>query len=112
LKVSNKPYRSSVEIQDDTAREIQDFVDIIPTHEKTHNLPLVILQDGKSAAFYCLCHISAKNLYALGDPDAVIDPKWQEEFRANRELEPDNFYFLQRLSNLPLSLLSITFPNY
>jgi hypothetical protein len=37
----------------------------------------------------------SKEIVTKGDRDAVIDPDLQEEFRANRELEPDNFYFLQ-----------------
>ena len=86
-------------IPEDSHREVQSFSTKIPLLETTNNLPLVLLLDGKSKAFYCECHIRAVDLLNKVDIDAVIDPDLQEEFRANRELEPTNFYFLQMVDD-------------
>lgn len=83
----------------ETVDEINDFFDTIPYYEKKHKLPLLILFDNKSQTFYCECHIFAKDFTDLGDPDATIDPDLQEEFRANRQLEPENYYFQQMISD-------------
>jgi hypothetical protein len=79
----------------DIKESINCFIKRVPLYEANNGLPLLVLCDGKSKAFYCECHISAKDLIALSDPDATIDPELQEEFRSNRQLEPDNIYFIQ-----------------
>ena len=83
----------------DTIETINIFRENIPISEKKEGAPLLILKDKKSGAYYCECHIQAKDFVKLSDPDAVIDKEFQEEFKANRELEPDNQYFLQMVED-------------
>ncbi len=100
-----EPFESTKIIQyqvlspQEVVANINEFKDKIPTYEKKNLIPLLILKDAKSGAFYCECHICAKDLIELGDPDAVIDPELQAEYRANRQLEPDNYYFLQMVDD-------------
>ncbi|MGD0204548.1 MAG: hypothetical protein ABSC20_11675, partial [Candidatus Bathyarchaeia archaeon] len=79
--------------------EVLDFSKNISTYEIQSKLVLLVLLDGRSNAYYCECHILSKELIAKCDTDAVIDPELQEEFRANRELEPANLYFLQMVED-------------
>lgn len=88
-----------IKVPDDTMAEIRSFRDNVPIYEKRQGLPILIFKDKKSDSFYTECHITGKNFIELGDTDATIDPDLQEEFRANRELEPDNFYFIQMVDD-------------
>jgi hypothetical protein len=92
-------YKSCFNLPDDTSREVTSFLQSVPLFESKNDFPLLVFLDGKSKAFYCECHISASDLLSKADLDAVIDPEFQEEFRANRELEPYNFYFLQMVED-------------
>ena len=89
----------SLKLPLETIDAMKGFGATIPTYEKEQGLPLVVFLDEKSGAVYCECHIRGKDLTDLGDPDATIDPDLQEEFRANRELEPDNPLFLQMVDD-------------
>jgi len=86
-------------VPDDTLEKIKNFKNKLPLYEKRYNLPIIIIKDEKSKSFFVEVHISASNLIKFSDPDATIDPELQEEFRANRELEPDNYYFLQMIDD-------------
>ncbi len=85
-------------LSEDALAEIGEFRLNIPTYEKKHSLPLLIFLDKKSGAFYTECHILSSDFIRFSDPDIVIDLKdqeLQEEERANREIEEENFYFIQ-----------------
>lgn len=84
---------------DEIIYSINEFKNKIPTLEKKIEVPLLILKDNKSEAYYCECHVLAEDFLKLSDPDATIDPELQEEFRANRLLEPDNPYFQQMIDD-------------
>lgn len=88
-----------VKSDNETLSEATKFYESIDTLEKKSGQKPMLLHDKKSGAFYCECHIYAKDLIEFSDPDAVIDPELQAEFRANRELEPENFYFLQMVAD-------------
>lgn len=79
---------------------IEKFKSNIPIIEKKEFVPLIILLDKKSGAFYCECHIYAKDFVVLSDTNAVInDKEEQAEYRANRELDREDFYFLQMVED-------------
>src|SRR3989344_9056743 len=89
-------------VPEDTLEEIGDFRHTIPTFEKKNGQPFLIFLDKKSNAFYIECHIFSEDFVKFSDPDAVIDltdSEVQEEERANREIEEDNFYFLQMVDD-------------
>jgi hypothetical protein len=71
----------------------------IPTLESEKDQPFLLLQDGKSQAFYIECHIEASEAIPLADLDAVLDPEEQEQFRLQRELQPANRAFLLMCSD-------------
>jgi len=83
--------------------EIEEIIDqfrsSVPTLEESNNLPFIILQDGKSQAYYIECHMAASDAIPLVDFDAVLDPEEQEQFRLQRELQPTNIAFLKMCSD-------------
>ena len=89
---TSKPPEEVVEI-------IRQFKSEIPTLESDKKLPFVLLQDGKSQAYYIECHIKASVAIPLADMDAVLDPEEQEQFRLQRELRPTNPAFLRMCSD-------------
>lgn len=101
----NKYYKDIVSehsIPQDTVTEMEEFRNNIPTYEKLKSLPLSIFLDKKSGAFYTECHILSSDFIKYSDQDAVIDladPELQEEERANREIEEENFYFIQMVED-------------
>ncbi len=90
---------SSKQAPQEIVEQIKDFWENLPILEKKQNAPLMILSDNKSGAFYTECHLLAKDYISLSDKDSTIDPDLQKEFRANRQLEPDNIYFLQMVED-------------
>ncbi len=79
-----------MEIDSETMTQIHNFYLNIPTIEKSINKPLMILEDEKINSFYAECHILAKDYIKLMDLDPSIDPEEQDDFRSNRNFEPDN----------------------
>ena len=90
---------SDQEIPDDTYSQIIEFREKVPTYERKHQLQIPIFLDKKSGAFYCEVHLSATELVPLSDPEATVDPELQKEYRSNRELEPNNPYFIQMIED-------------
>lgn len=74
----------------ETVGIITDFINKIGTYEKSIKRPLLILFDSKTKVFYTECHIEKEELIKLKDDDATIDPEYQEEYRLNRTLQPNN----------------------
>ncbi|MBI4019530.1 MAG: hypothetical protein HY364_04730 [Candidatus Aenigmarchaeota archaeon] len=113
--IESKEIMSEMEISADTLSEIAEFRKQIPVCEKRWLLPLVILRDGKSGAFYTECHIISEDFIKLSDPDAKMTPESEEANRANRELESDNYYFEQMVEDAkegrPFSDMVIEFYN-
>lgn len=88
-----------IELNKDTLDQIREFYIQIPTLEKKLRRGLILHQDKKTKTVYVECHVSADTLVNNMDLDAVIDPIHQEEFRANRELQPNNPDFLRMVED-------------
>lgn len=58
-----------------------DFVAEFSPEEKTQ-----ILEDARTGARFCECHITAKKLVQFGTTDVPLDPEEQADYRANRSL--------------------------
>jgi len=104
IRTALKPERNELivtneNIPDDAISEIDNFRSVIPLVEDKNNAPLFISKDAKSDSFFTECHIKASDLVKFTDQDLSIDPELQEEYRANRELEPDNTYFLKMVED-------------
>lgn len=61
--------------------------------ERSLDLPLMLLRDERSAAFYISSHMTGKTLASLADLEAVIDPEESEDYKLNRELYLDNYAY-------------------
>jgi len=83
-----------IKIDKESQQKIVDFLKSVKIFENNIKRPLLILYDAKSKAFYTECHIYTEELKKFKDDNAVIDPEYQEEYRLNRALQPDNPDFI------------------
>lgn len=88
-----------VAVDEATLEQVDDFYEGVPTLEKRLGRDLILLYDEKTKAVYVECHISAKTLIGKMDLDATVDPEHQEEYRANRQLQPDNLDYLKMVED-------------
>src|SRR3989344_9105985 len=86
-------------VPEDTLEEIRDFRHTISTFEKRQEQPFLIFLDKKSGAFYTECHLLGNDFIKFSDPNSTIDPELEELSKANRELETDNYYYEQMVSD-------------
>lgn len=68
------------------ADQVKKFFGNIPTLEVSHNMPVIIFQDGVNDSYYIKCSISAKTAAEIVDLNAKLSIDNPESFRANREL--------------------------
>lgn len=99
LEPEDAAYLSQVGIPQDLVSDIVEFMSKMPLVENKLSIPLLISNDKKSNSFFTECHLKASDLIKYTDKDLSIDPELQEEYRANRKLEPDNRYFLQMVED-------------
>lgn len=100
-KKYDKTILSDYSIPEDTLEEIEKFRNFVPTFERKYSLPFGIFFDKKSKTYYTECHVLAEDFIKLSDPDIMIEenPDWEDEQRANRELDKDNYYFIQMVED-------------
>lgn len=100
----DKTILSDYSIPEDTLEQIEKFRNAVPTFERKHYLPLEIFFDKKSKTYYTECHVLAEDFIKSSDPDIMIEdnPDWEDEQRANRELDKDNYYFIQMVEDANL----------
>jgi predicted CopG family antitoxin len=96
---TEKEVISEDELPEETLAEIKEFREIIPTIERKERQPFLMIHDKKSNTFYTECHISGNDFIKFSDPDSTIDPELEELSKANRELETDNYYYEQMVSD-------------
>jgi len=95
----NEDFLSEDLIPEETLEEVEDFRKSIPTFEKKHGQPFLIILDKKSKAFYTECHILGESFTKFSDPNSTIDPELEELSKANRELETENYYYEQMVDD-------------
>ena len=86
-------------VPEDTLEEIGDFRSNVPTFEKKNGQPFLIFLDKKSGTFYAECHLLGSDFIKFSDPNSTIDPELEELSKANRELETENYYYEQMVSD-------------
>lgn len=79
------------QIKDNVKEGIEKFCEIFLPIEST----VYILEDARTKALYCECHIYAQNIVTLGTIDSPLDSENQAEYRANRDVVEDNAAFAQ-----------------
>ncbi len=90
---------NDVKIDADTASVLDEFFTSIPILEKNLKTKPLVLFDSKTKVFYTVCHIKKKDFVLLADKDAVIDPDYQEDYKLNRDLQPNNPDFKTMVSD-------------
>ena len=58
----------------------------VETLEASHNMPVIVFQDGVKGSYYIKCSLLAEDAAVLCDLNAKLDVKNLESYRANREL--------------------------
>ena len=101
LTPNNARYVSDgdIDIPEEIDSAILEFISRIPLVQNKRSIPLLISKDKKSNSFFAECRVKASDLIKYTDQDLSIDPELQEEYKANRKLEPDNRYFLQMVED-------------
>jgi hypothetical protein len=66
------------------------FIKDFKIYELDNRIPLLLLFDKRSEAFYLICHLESKLLSTKSDFDAVLDPLESEEYKLNRNIYTDN----------------------
>ncbi|HCU35992.1 MAG TPA: hypothetical protein DGT21_11255 [Armatimonadetes bacterium] len=65
---------------------INGFIKSLQPHEASIDVPIVLLRDNRTGAWFTECHLQAGPLVALSTTDVPLDPEEQEDYRANREI--------------------------
>lgn len=69
------------------------FLDRFDTYEEKNSVPLLLMLDMKSGAYYTVCHLEAKTIATKADTEAVLDPQESEDYKLNRELYTDTYAY-------------------
>jgi len=77
---TNAPDNSKVK------KELVMFLKCVKPLESSHDIPVIVFQDGVRGSYYIKCTLSAKDAAKLCDLNAKLDIKNPESYRANREL--------------------------
>jgi hypothetical protein len=64
----------------------QSFGEFRKVFEPLEATNVQVLQDHRTGASYCECHVKATKLIELGTTDVPLDPEEQAEYRANRHI--------------------------
>jgi len=73
--------------------KVNIFLDKFDAYEEKIGIPLVLMFDAKSKAYYTVCHLEAKTIATKADTDAVLDPQESEDYKLNRGLYTDNYAY-------------------
>lgn len=78
----------------DISDSLNEFYSEIPTLESELKRPIILLYDLKTKVFYIECHIKTAVFKGKDDPNATIDPDNQEDYKLNRDIQPQNYDFI------------------
>jgi hypothetical protein len=90
---SNATKNSKVE------KAVEDFLRAVTPLEASHNMPIIVFQDGVQGSYYIKCSLLAEDAQRLCDLNAKLDVKNPESYRANRELLLTNATYLKMESD-------------
>ena len=76
-----------------------DFLDRFKPYECENRVPLLLLCDNKSQAFYVVCHLQGDVIASKSDTDATLDPDESEDYKLNREIYTDNFAYRKMVTD-------------
>lgn len=84
---------STHDLRAEVESKVKSFLGRYRTYETENNVPLVLLLDKRSEAYYLICHLDSKWLVNGADTDAVLDPEETEDYKLNREIYTDNYAY-------------------
>lgn len=73
--------------------QAKELVDKYKPYEIENGIPLLLLFDHKSGAFYTICHLRADIIMSKSDVDATLEPNESEDYKLNREIYTDNYAY-------------------
>lgn len=73
--------------------KIGDFTRKLTPLEASLGLPLVLLLDLKSGAYYVTCHLTGETITTKCDIDAVLDPDESDDYKLNRDIYTDTYAY-------------------
>ena len=73
--------------------KLESFLQSFETLEVNNDIPVILLLDEKSQAFYISCHIYGQTLTKKADLEAVLDPEESEEYKLNRDIYTDSYAY-------------------
>lgn len=99
--MENQPYdiKNGMPTNPVIPQPILELLDNFTEKCKPIERTLYIFTDVKANAYYCECHIHAKDLLKLATTDVPLDPDEQSEYRANRDIVEDDVAFEQMKSD-------------
>lgn len=78
---------------------VKGFLAEVRPLEASHNMPVIVFQDGVQGSYYIKCSLLAKDAERLCDLDAKLDVRNPESYRANRELLLTHATYLKMTSD-------------
>jgi len=85
-KILHSDSDESTTLNSKLSSQVEEFAKDFSPSEGT----LLVMEDSRTGAIYCECHVRARKLIDLGTIDVPLDPDDQPEYRANRDIVEDN----------------------
>jgi hypothetical protein len=74
-------------------KKVKEFIRKFKILEVENSVPLILIFDKRSEAFYSVCHLDSETLTTKSDLDAVLDPAESEEYKLNRNIYTDTYSY-------------------
>ena len=93
------PFEENFTVPDDLnpsteiTKKVKEFIRKFKVLEVENNVPLILIFDKRSEAFYSVCHLDSETLTTRSDLDAVLDPAESEEYKLNRNIYTDTYSY-------------------
>ena len=72
---------------------INEYLNKYDIFERQYGVPLLLLFDRRSSAYYLICHLDSKSLVSGADTDAVLDPDESDDYKLNRDFYEDTYAY-------------------
>ena len=80
-------------------QKAEEFINRFKPYELDNGIPLLMLFDNKSQAFYIICHLESDVLVSRSDIDATLEPNESEDYKLNREIYTDNYAYRKMVAD-------------
>ena len=80
-------------------KKSEEFINRFKPYELDNGIPLLMLFDNKSQAFYIICHLESDVLVSRSDIDATLETNESEDYKLNREIYTDNYAYRKMVAD-------------